>query len=65
MREAVEAAPAGSASVTCRIALTWSMASRVEGGKRRSVEEMALDIGQRVPSLAAGLLDREQARPGP
>jgi hypothetical protein len=55
MREAVEAAPAGSASVTCRIALTWSMASRVEGGKRRSLGEMALDIGQRVPSLAAGL----------
>ena len=55
MREAVEAAPAGSASITCRIALTWSMASRVEGGKRRSLDEMALDIGQRIPSLAAGL----------
>jgi hypothetical protein len=55
MREAGEAAPAGSASITCRIALTWSMANRVEGAKRHSLDEMALDIGQRIPSLAAGL----------
>jgi len=55
MREAVEAAPAGSASITCRVALTWSMASRTEGGKKRTVEEMALEIGQRIPSLASGL----------
>ena len=63
MREAVEAAPAGSASITCRIALTWSMANRVEGAKRHSLDEMALDIGQRIPSLAAGLAATGAGRP--
>jgi hypothetical protein len=39
MREAVEAAPAGSASITCRIALTWSMGSQAlrPGSQRRRV----------------------------
>ncbi|MGC8628422.1 MAG: SCO6880 family protein [Acidimicrobiales bacterium] len=55
MREAVEAAPVGSASITCRIALTWSMASRAEGAKRRGADEMALEIGQRLPALASAL----------
>ena len=55
MRQAVEAAPTGSAAITCRVALTWSMSARTPGGKKRTVEEMALEVGQRIPSLASGL----------
>lgn len=43
---------AGSAKIASRIALTWSM---VRDGKRLSRNEMALEIGQRLPGIAARL----------
>ena len=55
MEEVVEAFPVGSAAITCRVAVTWEMTSRTQVGKKRSVDEMALDIGHRLPSLTASL----------
>ena len=55
MEQVIGSYPAGSAAITCRVALTWSMASRTQTGKKRSVNEMALDIGHRLPSLTASL----------
>ena len=55
MEQVIGSYPAGSAAITCRVALTWSMASRAQTGKKRSVNEMALDIGHRLPSLTASL----------
>jgi hypothetical protein len=46
--------PAGSASITSRVALTWTRASRT-GGKRRTVDQMAVEVGRRLPALTAGL----------
>lgn len=54
MREVVAQYPAGSASITCRIALTWSRSSAFGGG-RRSVEEMGVEIGNRLPGLTGPL----------
>jgi hypothetical protein len=54
MDEVVNQYPAGSASITCRIALTWSRSSAFGGG-RRTVEEMAVEIGNRLPGLTAPL----------
>lgn len=54
MAEIVEAYPAGSASITCRIALTWSRTAAFGGG-RRSVEEMGIEIGNRLPGLTGPL----------
>jgi hypothetical protein len=55
MEQVVEAYQSGSAAITCRVTLTWSMSSRTELGKKRTVGEMALDIGHRLPSLTASL----------
>lgn len=56
LEEVVTTYPVGSARLTTRIALTYSGAGgpTVSGG-RKSVEEMALDLGTRLPGLAAGL----------
>ncbi|MFJ2833052.1 SCO6880 family protein [Streptomyces sp. NPDC087263] len=54
LREVLAAYPAGSAQIATRIALTYSGAAR-EGTSRRSVEDMALHIGTRLPGLTAGL----------
>ena len=54
MQEVVAQYPAGSASITCRIALTWSRSSAFGGG-RRTVEEMAIEIGNRLPGLTGPL----------
>ncbi|MFC9844413.1 SCO6880 family protein [Streptomyces sp. NPDC060223] len=54
LREVLAAYPAGSAQIATRIALTYSGAAR-EGTPRRSVEDMALHIGTRLPGLTAGL----------
>ena len=54
MREVVESYPAGSASISCRIALTWSRYGAF-GGPKRSLHEMALEIGNRLPGLTAPL----------
>jgi hypothetical protein len=55
MGQVVENYQSGSAAITCRLALTWTMTSRTEVGKKRTVEEMALDIGHRLPSLTGSL----------
>ncbi len=54
LREVLSAYPAGSAQIATRIALTYSGAPR-PGTPRRSVEDMALHIGTRLPGLTAGL----------
>lgn len=54
MREIVQSYPAGSASISCRIALTWSRYGAF-GGPKRSLREMAIEIGNRLPGLTAPL----------
>jgi hypothetical protein len=54
LEEVVEQYPSGSASITCRIALTWSRYAAFGGG-RRSLEEMAVEIGNRLPGLTVPL----------
>ncbi|WP_030185952.1 SCO6880 family protein [Streptomyces sp. NRRL S-813] len=54
MGEVLTAYPAGSAQIATRIALTYSGAAR-PGSPRRSVEDMAVHIGTRLPGLTAGL----------
>ncbi|MDH6700075.1 SCO6880 family protein [Streptomyces griseoviridis] len=54
LREVLAAYPAGSAQIATRITLTYSGAARA-GSPRRSVEDMALHIGTRLPGLTAGL----------
>ncbi|WP_125264871.1 SCO6880 family protein [Streptomyces alboflavus] len=46
--------PAGSAQITTRIALTYSGAARA-GHDRKSVDDVALMIGSRLPGLTNGL----------
>jgi hypothetical protein len=53
MREIVDTFPAGAAATTCRLALTWTRAR--PGGRRRSVDDMAVEIGSRLPELSNGL----------
>lgn len=53
MADVVHTLQAGSATVTCRVALTWTRARL--GAKRRTVEDMTVEIGSRLPQLAQGL----------
>jgi hypothetical protein len=53
MAEAVATFGVGAASTRCFVALTWTRAR--DGGRRRSVEDMAVEIGTRLPELTAGL----------
>ncbi|MEU1121961.1 MULTISPECIES: SCO6880 family protein [unclassified Streptomyces] len=46
--------PAGSAQITTRIALTYSGAAR-PGQERRTADQMAVMLGNRLPSLTSGL----------
>lgn len=52
LAEIADTFPAGSPSSTCRVALTWSR-STVTG--KRAVDDLIIDIGSRLPDLAAGL----------
>jgi len=63
MREIVDTFPAGAAATTCRLTLTWTRAR--PGGRRRSVDEMAIEIGSRLPELtnALGATGAGAARP--
>ncbi len=54
MRDIVQNYPAGSASISCRIALAWSRYGAF-GGSQRSLREMAVEIGNRLPGLTAPL----------
>jgi len=53
MQEAAATYPAGSAQVVTRIALTYR--ATTPQGRRRDVEDMAIEIGTRLPGLAEGL----------
>ncbi|MFP5378058.1 MAG: SCO6880 family protein, partial [Acidimicrobiia bacterium] len=52
LAEIADTFPAGSPHTTCRIALTWSRAT-VTG--KRPLEDLTIDIGSRLPDVAAGL----------
>ncbi|MEU6034147.1 SCO6880 family protein [Actinomadura sp. NPDC047616] len=52
--EIVRTYPAGSAQVSTRVAVTYAAAPR-PGAKRRTMEEMAREIGTRIPGLTANL----------
>ncbi|MGK5558974.1 SCO6880 family protein, partial [Actinomadura kijaniata] len=54
LTEIVEHYPSGSAQVSTRVALTYSAAPR-PGAKKRSLEEMAREIGTRLPGLSRNL----------
>jgi hypothetical protein len=54
LEEVVLTYPSGSATLTTRIALTYSGAAR-NGGRRREAPEVAADISTRLPGLAATL----------
>ncbi|MFH8350209.1 SCO6880 family protein [Streptomyces sp. NPDC018045] len=54
LADIVDSYPAGSASITTRIALTYSGAAR-NGRPRQSPEDMALELGNRLPGLTEGL----------
>ncbi|MGY1594680.1 SCO6880 family protein [Geodermatophilus sp. SYSU D00708] len=54
LREVVDTYPAGSATVTAYVSLTFTTAGR-SGGRRRNDEDVARDIGTRLPGLTAGL----------
>jgi hypothetical protein len=54
LQEVVRDYPAGSATVTAFVSLTFSMAGRGRS-RNRSLEELARDVGSRLPGLVAGL----------
>lgn len=54
LEDIVLAYPAGSAVITTRISLTYAAAPR-PGARRRDRDEMARDIGARIPGLAEHL----------
>ncbi|WP_327299906.1 SCO6880 family protein [Streptomyces sp. NBC_01197] len=54
LAEVLESYPASSAQISTRIALTYSGAAR-NGHPRRTVAEMAVDLGNRLPGLTEGL----------
>lgn len=54
LEQIVHKYPAGSAQVSTRVALTYAAAPR-PGTKKRSQEEMAREIGARLPGLARNL----------
>ncbi|GAA0439005.1 SCO6880 family protein [Streptomyces luteireticuli] len=54
LAEVVDSYPAGSAQISTRIALTYSGAAR-DGRPRRTAEEMAVELGNRLPGLTADL----------
>ncbi|WP_406299968.1 hypothetical protein OG948_32870 [Embleya sp. NBC_00888] len=64
LNEVVELYPVGSARVSTRVALTFSGAPR-PGVPKRTPEEMATELGTRLPGLCAGLqmTGAGQARP--
>jgi hypothetical protein len=54
LNEVVRTYSAGSAAISSRVALTWTRASR-SGGKRRTVGQMAVEVGRRLPALSSSL----------
>jgi hypothetical protein len=50
----VDTYPAGSATVTAYVSLTFSTAGR-SGGRKRELEDVARDLANRLPGLTAGL----------
>ncbi|MFC0039575.1 SCO6880 family protein [Actinomadura rayongensis] len=54
LAEIVRTYPAGSATVSTRITVTYSASAR-PGARRRSADEMAREISTRLPGLTSGL----------
>ncbi|MFI2373181.1 SCO6880 family protein [Streptomyces sp. NPDC018833] len=54
LREVVQTYPAGSATLTTRVALTYSGAAQA-GQKRRDAQAMGTELGLRLPGLASNL----------
>ena len=54
LREVVRDYPLGSSTVKAYVAITFAAAIR-PGGKRRKVDEMARELGTRLPGLTGGL----------
>lgn len=54
LREVVDTYPAGSAQISVYVAVTYDAAPR-PGAKRRTSEEMARELGTRLPGLTSGL----------
>jgi hypothetical protein len=54
LSEIVRNYPAGSATLSTRIAVTYSASLR-QGGRRRGQDEMVREIGTRLPGLTSGL----------
>lgn len=52
--EIADTYPSGSAGVTSHIAVTWSRTPH-GGGRRRAVDELAVEIGRRIPTLLQAL----------
>lgn len=54
LREIITTYPSGSAQVSTRIAVTYSAMPR-PGAKKRTLEEMAREVGTRLPGLTSNL----------
>ncbi|MFF5893944.1 SCO6880 family protein [Streptomyces globisporus] len=54
LEQVLEEYPAGGAQISTRVALTYSGAAR-PGRPRRTAEEMAVELGTRLPGLTSGL----------
>ncbi len=54
LAEVIHDYPAGSATVTAQVSLTFSSAGRT-GGHRRGPDDLARDVAARLPGLATGL----------
>ncbi|NEK59969.1 hypothetical protein GCU56_19105 [Geodermatophilus sabuli] len=54
LREVVDTYPAGSATVTAFVSLTFTTAGRA-GGRKKETEDVARDVATRLPGLTAGL----------
>ncbi|MEJ8662306.1 SCO6880 family protein [Streptomyces sp. MS1.AVA.4] len=54
LEQVLDEYPAGSAQISTRVALTYSGAAR-PGHPRRTVDDMAVDLGNRLPGLTSAL----------
>lgn len=54
LEETVSSYPVGASTLKAFVTLTFSSANRA-GGRRRDVDEMARELGSRLPGLTAGL----------
>jgi hypothetical protein len=55
LNEVVDSYPAGSAEISARVAITWARGHQEGRRKARSVAEMAVEVGHRLPGLVSML----------